>query len=725
MKTKKVISFLLVFALLMAMTPAVFAADVPTITVGNCSIESGATSASVTVDVAGFSSLAVSGLKLVFTLDSGLTISGATLSTEAASAGFEIDNAGFANGIVSVNCDTNHMLTGVTVSDGTLLTLNLTVDSNATGTLVVELSDDQSNYLNSSYTNIGNVAVVAGSITVGSTTPEVTAPYTATLSSTTTTVTNGETVSVTVTVGGTAETYNAAEIALSYPSDILSYTNISTTSDEMSVDAATAGKLYIVDKGSENATGMTYTLNFNTIKAGTANVTLDSASFGTRIASQTGNLTVATVANSPLSVTVNPKTFAVTFPADTIVTGSYLFVTEQTPTEGVNFVFTAANSNYTYSDVVVKVGESTDTAVEISGVTGDQTNGWTVPGESITGNLYVTATATPKSYAVTYSYVDKDGQTQSGSADNATYGTNYTYTMPEGVAATGTTDGFHYEVGTLTINGSASSAYNENLTTREVAITGTAITGPVVITLNQVTDSADSWAVSVEAQAEITASEYSVASSVKKGETIALTIFPQTGYTYTVTAKTTADGTTVDLTKNGNVYTTTNGVTENITFVITRSVDTSSFDVEIYLEGGMGESKDQNMYLVMIGTNLDEKHYTCNGKAMYWSEKYNANCYLVIASTEPSAESLTFTIEDGAATAVSYDMDVNESTDDTVDANDAQLAYDMYNKYYNVDTENVTIWKFLKADVNGDKKLDTMDAANIVNAVLTRMKSGT
>lgn len=722
MKTKKVLSFLLTFALLMSMTPAVFAADVPTITVGNCSIETGVTSVSLPVDVAGFSAVAVSGLKLEFTLDSGLTISSATLSDAAANAGFEIDDAGYANGIVSVNCNTAHMITGVTVSDGTLLTLNLAVDSNATGTLSIGLSANQSNYLNSSYSNIGNVAVVPGSITVG--TAASTDPYTATLSSTNATVTNGETVSVTVTVGGTAASYNAAEMTLSYPSDILSYKDVTTSSDELSVDSAAAGKLYIVDKGAENASGMTYTFNFTATKAGTGNVTLDSASFGTRLESQNGNLNKATVVSSPLAVTVNAKTFSVTFPEDSNVTGGYLFTTEQTPTEGTNFVFTAANNNYTYSNVVVKVGASADTATEISGVTGDQTNGWTVPGASITGNLYVTATVTPKSYGVTYSYEDADGTTQSGSTTNATYGTDYTYTMPDGVAASGATDGFYYKVETVKIGGVATDKYTENVTNKTVTIAGANITGEIEITLKKETESADSWAVAVEADSSISASEYSVANSVKKGETISLTIIPAPGYTYTVTAKTTADGAEVALTQNGNVYTTTNGVTENITFVIARSVDTTSFAVKTYLEGGMGDSKDQNMYLVMIGSNLTDKHYTCNGSAMFWSEKYGANCYLVISATKPTAESLTFTIEDGAATAVSYDMDVNESTNDTVDANDAQLAYDMYNKEYNVTTDNVTIWKFLKADVNFDKKLDTNDAAAIVNAVITRMKNG-
>ena len=53
-----------------------------------------------------------------------------------------------------------------------------------------------------------------------------------------------------------------------------------------------------------------------------------------------------------------------------------------------------------------------------------------------------------------------------------------------------------------------------------------------------------------------------------------------------------------------------------------------------------------------------------------------------------------------------------------VDANDAQFAYNMYEAMYNGITETVTVEKYLRADVNGDKKVDTTDAAAIVNAIL-------
>ena len=71
----------------------------------------------------------------------------------------------------------------------------------------------------------------------------------------------------------------------------------------------------------------------------------------------------------------------------------------------------------------------------------------------------------------------------------------------------------------------------------------------------------------------------------------------------------------------------------------------------------------------------------------------------------------------GTATDVSYEMDVNISN--KVDANDSQLVYNMYNAHYATFTENVTIEKFLRADINGDAKINVEDAAAIINSLLT------
>ena len=52
----------------------------------------------------------------------------------------------------------------------------------------------------------------------------------------------------------------------------------------------------------------------------------------------------------------------------------------------------------------------------------------------------------------------------------------------------------------------------------------------------------------------------------------------------------------------------------------------------------------------------------------------------------------------------------------TVDINDAQLVYDMYNGKYD-DFTTINMHRFLNADVNADKKITVTDAAAVVSAI--------
>ena len=705
---KRIFSLMLVFSLLMS--PMLFSAFAVAGTDGSVTAIASQTSVkagdefTVVIALDKVSETVVGAIDFTVVLSDGIEYVSHTLGDLDA---YMLKSYTSSNGIFTAS-----MTNTGTNSDITILTLTLRAKSTDLGANSVAFSNFSVGNVDGTGTlDYGNIeTVVINTYADG---------YTAAISTASDTVTEGEEISVTVTVSGGA--YNAGEIALSYPNSIMSYKEYNTSSDEVTIDTNTAGKIYIVDKGSDNASGTTYTLTFTATTVGTGEVTLDSAAFGTRVESVTSDLNDATVSGSPIAVTVKAKTFSIVFPEDSVA-GGYLFETAETPTQGTDLTFTATNNHYTYTNVVAKVGADANNATEVA-ITGDQANGWTIPGTSITGNIYVTATVNGVSYAVNYSYTDKDDQPQTGKDGDATYGTNYTYTMPDGVAISGATDGFHYEVDSVTVDDVPLSTelYTQNVSAKTVTIYGRAITGEVVITLKKVTDLANSWKVTVEADNSIATGEYSCNSTVEKGQQATLVIIPLTGYSYTVNAKTADDGAEVALTKNGNTYTTTAGVTEDIVFVIERTVTTDGvLFVTPFLEGGMGDSKNQNMYLVKMSTNLGTKHYTCNGKAMFWSDEYQANCYLVIASEAPTAAELTFTIAEGAAETITYDMDVNGS--DIVDANDAQLAYDMYNKYYNIVNENVTIEKFLKADANHSGSLDVNDAVTIVNAILERMQ---
>lgn len=139
--------------------------------------------------------------------------------------------------------------------------------------------------------------------------------------------------------------------------------------------------------------------------------------------------------------------------------------------------------------------------------------------------------------------------------------------------------------------------------------------------------------------------------------------------------------------------------------------------------------KLDNQSIFLITATCDEltesKVLAYGEKQMYWSEKYNNNngayAWLVIADGTKSLDALTAEAKtviaavDGTKAEIVYNGDVNQTT--RVDINDAQLVWNMYNaQYSNFDTVNIR--KFLEADMNGNKTLDTSDAAAIVNMIM-------
>ena len=126
------------------------------------------------------------------------------------------------------------------------------------------------------------------------------------------------------------------------------------------------------------------------------------------------------------------------------------------------------------------------------------------------------------------------------------------------------------------------------------------------------------------------------------------------------------------------------------------------------------------MWLVTAsGTVSDGKILAYDGTPMFWSEKYNAYAYLVISDkplADVKAEAETKVAEAAAdKTGVTYDFDVNETT--MVDVNDAQLVYNMYNAKY-ASFDEVAMARFLKADCNGDKVLNVLDANAVIAEIM-------
>lgn len=172
------------------------------------------------------------------------------------------------------------------------------------------------------------------------------------------------------------------------------------------------------------------------------------------------------------------------------------------------------------------------------------------------------------------------------------------------------------------------------------------------------------------------------------------------------------------LSVDGDSYTIAK-VTGNVIFTIQKSLDIAGISVSdtpyLKLQG-------TNMWLVQCTTEAEEgETLAFDGGRMFWSEKYNegkgAYCYLVIADSLNAEEAKSkVSIVSNAKLSVDYGMDVNITG--KVDANDAQLVYDMYNAAYNEFSESVSMEKFLRADVNGDRKITVEDAAAIIYGIL-------
>ena len=488
------------------------------------------------------------------------------------------------------------------------------------------------------------------------------------------TATVGDTVELSVTVSGSA--FASAAYTLEYDADRLLLKSVSAGeySDQN-------GQVTVVDYGASKAVPYAYTAAFQAIADGAATVTLTEAAFGTSDSAETGDLTEAVLSTSSLTVTIAKREFNVTLPA--------IFEGNEMATEGETYTFKAKDmANYVYGTVTVTMDDKSFT------VTPDTKGNYTV--ENVTGELIIQGTRTPKKYNVTFQ-TDTDVKLPAGG--EITYGTDYSFTLP-------TEDNYAISITSVKCNGT-SVAYGVDGKT--VTIAGTDILGDIVITLDKVRTNA---AVTIGGNA---ASELEAESAVAQpGEDFSVTLNMDSRYEYQVTAM--VNGVPVALMQSGNVFTIAGEDVEagTIQFTVTKTLKDDGFQVSQYLQF--------NGTMVWLVKNEVAKTsgsvYTYDGNPMFWSEQYDAYCYLVIAQT---AEAIAFDkvgLQTGNAVSIDYGMDVNNSG--KVDMNDAQLTYNLYNNKYQSFSSTVTMEKILRADVNGSGYVDTEDACAIVNKILAR-----
>ena len=494
-----------------------------------------------------------------------------------------------------------------------------------------------------------------------------------------------------------SETYNAYYLEVNYNSDLLAYKSISPA-DASVTD--TNGTLKIAGYGSDKTCGTdNIVLTFTGKAVGQANVTVQSAKVDALANAAEKDAPAAAIETATATIAVG--SYQVTLPDD--------FTGAGTAAPGSDYTFTAKDPSLTYDFTGSTMGDKDVTVVKNPDGT------YTV--KNVTGPLVIKAAAmvTIKETGNGWSDVSRSGWTQSGDTVKAGTALNMTIT-PQ--------DGRTYVV---TVNGTALTAMVRPSMPQQIyTIPASMVTGgELTIDVSYTEEGAITIIKTGNALGDVSSSDC-VGWDFETGEVT------DTG-TATVNIKP-ATGKTMDdyvVTINGEKQTlNSNGRGPRLRYVAAFVPAEVAVDGKITIDVSYKQSapaytvsvseyvklNNQSIFLVTAsGDVADGKVLAYNGSQMYWSAKYNAYAWLVISTdsldTVKTAAEAAVTAVDGTKVTIAHNGDVNLTG--SVDINDAQLVWNMYNAKYS-DFTAVNIRKFLEADMNGDKTLDTKDATAIV-----------
>lgn len=439
--------------------------------------------------------------------------------------------------------------------------------------------------------------------------------------------------------------------------------------------------LYLADYGADkNFGGDVYMLVFDTLEVYTsAVVQLSSAGFVNKENAVRSDLITATLTESSIYFDITEKRHSITLPD--------IFEGYPTVADGEDYTFSIADEYYDYEDITATVDGEEVTVID----NGDGT--YTI--ENVTGELVITGTRTPMTFTVTYE--GNAAEDFVNATDTATYKTDYTFTLPNEL-------GWVYSVDYIYIDNSSYTDYT--VADGRYTIPGADIKGDIVISVSKTETYSG---VTVEGTGAGAAAGYDA--EARMGESYILTLNPEVGYDYTVTAV--MNGLPAELEVSGNEYK-IETVTGPIVFTVNRTVIVEGVTVSEYLT-----LNGTKMWLVKQDVDLESDYRTAsyNGEKMFWSDSYGTYCFLVIADTLSLEDAKAQVgILDEAPGTLYNDCDVNWTGN--VDASDAQLVYNMYNAMYDAFTDDASMEKFLSADVNKDEKVDVSDATFIINDIL-------
>ena len=678
-RIKKAISLILCFCMMFGFTLEAFAASVNP-SADKASVEAGeSVTVTLTLDEAledciGF------GFRLFYDPDKFVLTKGENgdCNSETKCSTSKTNKEGTFHDINYVNTDSEP----TTIPAGTLYKLTFTARKGISSTEDVSFRVKKVSAMNSNMTQIDNVTV--GNPVSISVNPVTKASYKVDLQAAPTELKVGETAAVKVQIDSdNVDVYNAVDVILNYDKEKLALETTEIAGYTVTNNEE-AGTVRVTGYGEDKQIGDAFTLNFKAQQAGKADVKFTSAKVDAANGAISADAPEAAKVTEKVTLTIGG--YQVTLPDD--------FSGDATTTPGEDYTFNANNTHYDY-DVVAKIGDTQLT------VTDNGDGSYTISKEQINGNITVTATKTAKQYDVT---VTGNGAADVTAAAKATYGTDYTYTLTQD-------SNYAYTV-KITAGGTEITSELQEGTANQYKIAGDKITGPVEINVTK-EQTAGTITFEGEGAGDVVGG---TSQNAPLHKDFTFTITKAADFVYAVTAV--KGENTVNVKDNGDgTYTIAAADIDGANIMVNvakNPVKTAEVYQYVKLNGKV-------MYLVVANdSSLTEgKVLTYDGSAMYWSEKYDGYCCLVIsdkAEQEMKEEAVTHLgSAEGTKTEIDYAGDVNKTGQ--IDINDAQLVYDMYKAAYdNFDT--VSVERFLRADMNGSKNLTVEDAVAVVSEIL-------
>lgn len=681
---KKILSILLTLAMVLSLVPAVFAADEPTITMSadKTSVAPGET---VTLTLSIDQKVAIGGAAFEITYNSdAYTYEGAVSETYE-----DVDNfMSTDKGKETINDD------GTAVTKVAFLALSKAFNLKAGEICQFKFTAKEANANAMSFslkvqtlktfgaepTDIAH-KVVDGELTIP---VEAAAAkgYTVSLGADKQ-VASGQIVEIPVAIGNNdgKTTYNAYDMTFSFDPAILTL-NMEATSTEGYRVIPGSGTVRIVRYGKAAELGDALTLSFVAAGQGKSDVKVTEACVDTNANAIDFDAPAAAILDDTAVITVSGYT--VSLPDDftrTDAEGSVIAA-------GGNLTFVPKDPNYNYTVTVTVGGKTVTPTIGADGT-------YTVP--NVNGNVVVTSSKTAKTFNVTL------GDDTTGEA-TATYMKDYTFKL---TPATGYTYNMAVTIGGKAYTGFTAQVNDDGTTT--YTIPGADVTGNIVINSNKQVKPLETYKVTF---AGTGAGDATGESTVQEKASYTFTVAKQKNFEYTITA--TMGGKDVTITEGAdNTYTIANVTGDLVITIEKKSTLTMEVAVSEYVQ-----MDNKTVFLVTVtGTPEEGKAFAYGDNVMYKTTAYGENVYswLVIvdkgeAFTVATAEA-NITQASATAEEVKQSYDVNETG--VVDINDAQLTYDIYSGKY-TDFEKVSVRKFLRADVNLDKAVNSTDAVAVV-----------